>query len=578
MNRIDEKNIPDFVPSEVIEDLRNHMFYVFKYMGLGEPTPLQYGMAEALQEGATDMILQAGRGTGKSVITAVLVSWWLLRDPNSTTLVISATAQKSIDFISMVRKIIELVPYCSHLLPNDNDVDNAFMFNVGCRNRIGQDKSVAASGIGSQIVGKHAEYIVGDDVEVRCNCETAEQRNKLMGRIYEFESIRNQGGRVIFLGTPHTQESNYNQLNTQGYECVKFPALFPDSSIDSLCVNVAQWVWDRQRELGVEDNTPTQPERFDTEVLNERMARIGPANFALQFRLDTSLSDEAKYTLKLADIVVCDLDKDMGPDKIVHATSEAHKGIPSFGLAGDMCYKPMFISDSFSPYQQTTMTIDPSGRGSDETGIVIASYLHGFIFIHEMDGIEGGYDDATLLRIAKLAHQYDIKLIRYEENFGDGMFGNLLQPVIAKVCGQVAVEGFRVSTRKEERIMDTLEPVLANHRLVMSPRVIRQEKNQLQLTRITRDRGSLVHDDRIDCLASSVGYFTENMGIDVDKVIAKNEEKAHKEFMDILANDERYVEYIIKTCTSGAAYPTQDSIPKKPTGKLGGRFKSNFGW
>ena len=38
-----------------------------------------------------------------------------------------------------------------------------------------------------------------------------------------------------------------------------------------------------------------------------------------------------------------------------------------------------------------------------------------------------------------------------------------------------------------------------------------------QMSRITRDRGSLAHDDRLDSLAMAVGCRVEQMGQDVDK-------------------------------------------------------------
>ena len=76
------------IPSEMLEDFRNHVWACFKYLGLGDPTPAQYAMADALQKGAKDMQLQAGRGFGKSVITSCLASWFLLKDPNSTIMVV----------------------------------------------------------------------------------------------------------------------------------------------------------------------------------------------------------------------------------------------------------------------------------------------------------------------------------------------------------------------------------------------------------------------------------------------------------------------------------------------------------
>ena len=96
----------------------------------------------------------------KSVITSMLASWWLLRDPNVTILVTSATAQKAIDFMSMTRQILQVVPFMD-MLPGENDVDNALAFNSAARVKVSQDKSVSAAGIMSQIVGKHTDYIVG---------------------------------------------------------------------------------------------------------------------------------------------------------------------------------------------------------------------------------------------------------------------------------------------------------------------------------------------------------------------------------------------------------------------------------
>ena len=56
-NRIDPSLIPDYVPEEAVEDFRNFAYYVMKYMGYGECTPIQYGICEALQNHSNDMIL-----------------------------------------------------------------------------------------------------------------------------------------------------------------------------------------------------------------------------------------------------------------------------------------------------------------------------------------------------------------------------------------------------------------------------------------------------------------------------------------------------------------------------------------
>ena len=90
------------------------------------------------------------------------------------------------------------------------------------------------------------------------------------------------------------------------------------------------------------------------------------------------------------------------------------------------------------------------------------------------------------------------------------MFVELIKPILTKVH-PCTIEEVRHSTQKERRIIDTLEPVMAGHKLVIDPEVIKSDfrtaqeysqesslKYQLiyQLSRLTRDRGAITHDDR----------------------------------------------------------------------------------
>ena len=72
--KIDRALVPKGVTDDILEDFRNHLFMCMKHLGLGEPTPLQYLMAERLQDGGEEFQLQAGRGAGKSVLTSMFAS------------------------------------------------------------------------------------------------------------------------------------------------------------------------------------------------------------------------------------------------------------------------------------------------------------------------------------------------------------------------------------------------------------------------------------------------------------------------------------------------------------------------
>ena len=518
----------------MLDDFRNHLWACFKHLGLGEPTPAQYAMAERLQNYATDMQLQAGRGFGKSVITACLASWFLLRDPNATIMVVSATGNKAAEFISMTRKILDLVPYCEHLRPGDNTTDNAFAFNVEARTKVGQDKSCFARGISSQITGSHADYVIADDVEIEGNCETANAREKLLNKVAEFEQIRNVGGRVIFLGTPQIKDSIYNHLKS-GYKVTKFPAVMPDKTDIAETEDVDEWIMG----LSLEPNKPTQPERFPEEVLLERMAKIGPKLFALHYKLDTSLADFEKYPLRLSDLIVIDVNPDVCPEKIVWAKSKPQKGVPTFGLSGDLVYEPMWVSDTYVPYSQRVMYVDPSGRGEDETAVCIASFSNGYIFIHELIGYPGGYEKGVLKKIARLAYEYNVNQIRVESNFGDAMYCQLLIPVVIDICGRAAVEEYRVTGRKEARIIEALEPVMSSHRLVFDRRAICQEETQKQITRIFDKKGALPRDDRVDVLAAAVSHWEDLLSTDVDAIIHRNHQAERNNIVKSWLNDKR---------------------------------------
>ena len=552
------------IPDEVLNDFRNHIFFCFKHLGLGTPTAMQYEIARDIQEGGTDRILMAGRGTGKSTITACLASWLWLKDPNKTFLVLSNTQSKAIDFVSQARRILSVVAYCRHLEPKVNDKDSALGFNVGCKDKFTQDLSCAARGITSQITGLHSDYIVLDDIEVSGKNESPVTKEALVKKLGELESIRNKGSLVLFLGTPHYQDSVYNTLR-ESYLVIKYPAEYPDTSVESEVEGLSDWVL----ALDLEAGDPTQPERFDKVELEKRKAKMGPAAYNLQYKLNTTLSDSSRYPLKLRDLIVLDIDAEVAPDRIVWQGQEVLDGIPFFGITGDIIAKPMYVSSTFLKYQQTIVTVDPSGRGEDETGLCVASILNGVLFIHEMVGLEGGYSDATLKKIASYVKLYNAKLVRVESNFGDGLFTKVLSPVIAQYCGQVGISEYRVTTSKEQRIIDSLEPAISAHRVVMNRKILKDPDNQYQISRIRPIRGSLKKDDRIDALAATVSYFKDHMAIDIDLYKEKKEKEKHENNVKQWSENFRASDYV--NCSGATRIVSSSESPNK-------KRKNQWGW
>ena len=269
--------------------------------------------------------------------------------------------------------------------------------------------------------------------------------------------------------------------------------------------------------------------RFDDNDLLEREASIGRSDFALQFMLDTSISDADRFPLKLLDLMIMSLDREVAPVKVAWSGSTEYNlnHLPVVGIGGDRYVKPMFLAKDFIPYQGIVMAIDPSGRGSDETGYAVVAMLNGYLFVLECGGLSGGYSDETLDLLAKIAKRNKVKHIIIEPNFGDGMFNKLFIPWLSRNAYPCTVEDApRATIQKEKRIIDVLEPVFNQHRIIFNEEIITLDiktenpKFQLmyQLTRITKDRGSLAKDDRLDALAIAVAYWVEQMDKDVSMI------------------------------------------------------------
>jgi len=138
-----------------------------------------------------------------------------------------------------------------------------------------------------------------------------------------------------------------------------------------------------------------------------------------------------------------------------------------------------------------------------------------------------------------------------ETNFGDGIVGELFKKHLINTKQNINIEEVRANVRKEDRIIDSLEPVLNQHRLIVDRGVIDwdyasnkdspAEERLLymlfyQMSRMCREKRAVKHDDRLDCLAQGVKYFTDALSISAQDQIRlrKSEEWEHtlQEFLD----------------------------------------------
>ena len=544
------------------EDFRNFLYLTWQHLGLPEPTPAQYEIAYRLQygvdttespdsltSGPREDIIRCFRSLGKSYITSAYAIWRLMRNPrDEKIMVVSATGSKSKEFVAQTKGICQSMPLVQWLLegPRDNGAtrrDMAEQFDVAGAS-LSQSYSVVARGITGQITGSRATLLIADDIEVERNSLTEEARRRIVKIVQsDFVPITKTEwgkGDIIFLGTPQTEESVYNTLvKEMGFRCFTIPVRFPtadklknylltDNQTGREVNILAHYLRDLFDNNKIKHGGPTDSRFAEDELMH--IEAKGKASFALQYMLDTSLSDAERYPLRQSDLIVMSCNPLKAPLTVQWGRhNDKHnlvRDIPNVGFSGDHMLRPLFVDTEWEPYESKVLFVDPSGRGKDETAWAVVGALNGILYVLQVCGFASDPAEA-MARIAVDAKKYNVSTIEVEPNYGQGMWVTAFQPILSNIWqgGCTVVESEWAKGQKEGRIIDTLEPVMAQHRLVLDEDLAKREARTedhtfsllYQLTHITRDRGALRHDDRLDALSGAVAHYMRSMGQDVDE-------------------------------------------------------------
>jgi hypothetical protein len=537
-----------------MSDFRNFMFVIWQHLKLPEPTAVQYDIADYLQNSPRKVVIEAFRGVGKSYITVAYVCWRLYLDPQIEIMVVSAGKERADAFSIFVKTLINDVPMLQHLIADKSkgQRDSNVAFDVGPKLPSGSP-SVKSVGITGQLTGSRADLIVGDDIEIPSNSSTPDLRFKLSELVKEFSAVIKPNGKIVYLGTPQTELSLYNVQESRGYQLRIWTARYPtQEQLKGYASRIAPFILDR-----LEDHLagePVDPARFNAEDLLERELEYGKSGFALQFMLDTMLSDVNKFPLKISDFIVAACLSDKAPQEILWTNNPVLKlkELPNVAMAGQNYYASEVVRSSYVPYDSSVMVIDPSGRGADETAYAVAKMCCGNIYIPSAGGLQGGYSDEVMIALCNIAKNQKVNKIIVESNFGDGMFTQLLRPHLNRIY-PCSIEEVRQNTQKELRIISALEPVLNQHRLVIDPSVIQQDYDSAmtryapdvapqymlfyQLARLSKDKGSLKHDDRLDALAMAVQFFQDRMAFDQQAALDRRKQEAFDEELKTMCRE-----------------------------------------
>lgn len=536
--------------------------YCFWMLGLPCPTRDQLYMAKFLWKNsgkdADPMMLQAQRGLAKSLTTQLFVVWLLLRNKDEKIVVVSATGRRAESFTLFCLNLLKAIPLLNHLSPMSSDRSSANKFDVAGRTP-DDSPSVIAFGVTSAKTGSRATFIVYDDVEIPENSMTSQMREKLLAGVRDTANLGISGiFRELCICTPQSSESVYNTMcDEDGFTKVVLPAEYPED-IDVYQGCLAPHIERIARRFPHRVGTNTDARQNMAHLMKQKMK--GKSRYKLQYMLDTTLSDAERYPLKLSDMIVTDLDDKYAPVHIEYGSEKKNilYDIKHSGFRGDYLFSPRYISDGREEYESVMMFVDPAGRGEDETAYCVTATLRGMIFLLDFGGIKGGYENSSLITLARIAKRFNANGIQVESNFGDGAFAELLKPVISRYyknayrdgdkgfdTSGVLIEDVRATKQKEVRVIETLEPILNQHRLVVSRQALLNDADKdkaeyrftHQLTHITLEKGCLKHDDIVDVVQLGVKYWQDTMARDTEEELKRFEQEQIQKELEMFLND-----------------------------------------
>lgn len=559
---------PTFVP--FLEDMMLELGF--------STSEIQRDIALYMQYGPAILMVQAQRGQAKTTIAAIYAVWCLIHDPTFRVLIVSAGETQANEISTLIVRLINSVDMLEMLRPDSSQGDRTSVEHYDVHYSLkGIDKSpsVACVGINSNLPGKRADLLIPDDIESNKNSLTPTARAQLESFTKEFSSIsvseKEGGGRIIWLGTPQSMDSVYNGLPGRGVAIRIWPGRIPTEEqekhyAEALAPIVRQKIeaGAKRRGFGLDGSQGEALDpllRDEAELLKQEVDK-GPADFQLQFMLLTALTDAMRHPLKVNRIIALDMPTNRVPMSIV----------PGFGATEKVTVNgqtyaysiPHQLSQETLDIPHTTLYIDPAGGGAnaDETAYAHGGLANSKIIVRHAGGIPGGHSEDDLKAMAAIVIRTRPNLVKVEKNFGYGLYLTALRPVITAAIDKynkdvqagapgelLPYPGFdedMVSGQKERRIIDTLEPVIGRGALVFNKAIIEGEADSIQkydsrlrntysllfqIAKITRDKGALVHDDRVDALAGLVNHYGAALALDQEKAVKASQQREYDKLM-----------------------------------------------
>ncbi|WP_207462280.1 phage terminase large subunit [Azospirillum sp. SYSU D00513] len=473
--------------------------------------PIHEDILDALLSKDPNVVLLASRGSAKSTITSMFVSWRLWRNPLEVVLVVSSAESHAKRMLKAVRGFLDGCPLLEELRPDDEQLDSAFQLEVApAKGKLGMSISLTCRGIGSQITGLRATLIIGDDIETPKD-GTPEAVDKLEEALSELEFIASPGAQKKMLGTPQSTFSLYGRLKRSEAWTVFQACIFTSDIIDGEEVFESRW-----------------PARFSPENIAQTRKTVTKQLFALHYRLDLSDTVTKEQPLKLCELPVIDWPS-LNPQAPIEITGggPALVGLPRGSTQdGDEWHGVGSVSPDLAPYTQIVAAVDPASglSGRDAIGLsIVGVTAGGRAVIRVATGVRGVSVQDAIERTASLIAQYGTNKLVIEESKASTFGMVLMNALQARGWPLIPEKRNTGNATKGRRIIEAISPALGSGKLYICRDVLTSETGPEfvnQYTGIAYDGRKLKNDDIIDALAYCLAEIGPVLSADSSQFVA----------------------------------------------------------
>jgi hypothetical protein len=421
-------------------------------------------------------VLRCFRGFGKSTLLAVYNAWRYYKDPTYRILHQSESNPTAYKTSRDTQNVLRNHPLTRHLLAAAAcGTEQWWVYGaVDSRNA-----SMYARGILSNVTSARADECQNDDVEVPGNIATPEAREKMRYRLGEQVHIMVPGAYQLYIGTPHTHDSLYDEIESMGADCLTIRMFAQEHRITEAKLNAYDLpfvpdvvfsgigkharVLERGKDYqltktGIAFFTPpgtlvdcyagsAWPERFDTDELATRRKKTKTINeWDSQYQLHSKPVTEVR--LDPARIIPYDVQPTMR-----YANNAAAMYLGSTQIVGAVAYWDCSLGKIKSDASAFSLLL------TDARGQLywhVAEGLEGELAeFDERDRIIGG----QVWQVRQLVIKYQIPLVTVETNGPGGFVPNILKQAL-KGTGCGVKEEFS-TVNKQKRILDAFESPLS---------------------------------------------------------------------------------------------------------------------